>query len=92
MAAKDIEARRVTPRVLASLTVKFDHMGITNPYANVCNVSSSREASEVRVILSPFETKWRALLLDHAIKQYETRFGVMDVGTVQASADRSSAQ
>ncbi|MBH0178410.1 MAG: hypothetical protein HP491_11230 [Nitrospira sp.] len=55
-------------------------------------MSSSCEASEVRVILSPFSAKRRVLLLDHVIKQYEARFGVMDVGTAQSSADRSSAQ
>lgn len=113
MAAKDTEAKRETPRVSASPTVKFDDTGITNTYANVCNVSSSREeivlvfglnnawereASEVRVklnsrvILSPFAAKRLALLLDNVIKQYEARFGVMDVGTVQSSADRASAK
>lgn len=113
MAAKDTEAKRETPRVSTSPTVKFDDTGITNTYANVCNVSSSREeivlvfglnnawereASEVRVklnsrvILSPFAAKRLALLLDNVIKQYEARFGVMDVGTVQSSADRASAK
>lgn len=85
-------------------TVKFDDAGITNAYANVCNVSSSREevvlvfgmnnawerdASEVRVklnsrvILSPFAAKRLAMLLDSVVKQYEARFGAMDVGVAQ---------
>ena len=48
-----------------------------------------REASEVRVtldrraILSPFAAKRLAMLLDSVVKQYETRFGSMDVGIVQ---------
>lgn len=84
--------------------VKFDDTGITNAYANVCNVSSSREevvlvfgmnnawereASEVRVklnsrvILSPFAAKRLALLLNSVVQQYETRFGVMDMGVAQ---------
>ncbi len=85
--------------------VKFDDAGITNAYANVCNVSSSREevvlvfgmnnawerdASEVhvklnsRVILSPFAAKRLSLLLNSVVQQYEARFGVMDMGAVQA--------
>ena len=84
-----------------SPVVKFDDTGIINAYANVCNVSSSREevvlvfgmnnawerdASEVhvklnsRVILSPFAAKRLALLLNSVVQQYETRFGVMDMG------------
>ena len=84
--------------------VKFDDTGIINAYANVCNVSSSREevvlvfgmnnawerdASEVhvklnsRVILSPFAAKRLALLLNSVVQQYETRFGVMDMGAAQ---------
>ena len=85
--------------------VKFDDTGIINAYANVCNVSSSREevvlvfgmnnawereASEVRVklnsrmILSPFAAKRLLLLLNSVVQQYEARFGVMDMGVVQA--------
>jgi hypothetical protein len=37
-----------------------------------------------RVILSPFAAKRLAMLLDAVVKQYETRFGPMDVGVVQA--------
>jgi len=113
MATKDPEAKAEAAKVPAGPTVRFDDAGITNAYANVCNVSSSREevvlvfgmnnawerdASEVhvklnsRVILSPFAAKRLALLLDNVIKQYESRFGAMDVGTIQTAADRSSAK
>ena len=109
MATKETGAKTETVKVPAGPTVKFDDTGITNAYANVCNVSSSREevvlvfgmnnawerdASEVRVklnsrvILSPFAAKRLALLLDNVIKQYEARFGTMDVGSIQAAADR----
>ncbi len=53
-----------------------------------------RDASEVRVklnsriILSPFAAKRLSLLLDSVVKQYEARFGTMDVGVVQAAVDR----
>jgi hypothetical protein len=113
MATKDAETKVETAKAPAGPTVKFDDTGITNAYANVCNVSSSREevvlvfgmnnawerdASEVhvklnsRVILSPFAAKRLALLLDNVIKQYEARFGAMDVGAIQAAADRSTAK
>ncbi|MDH4185895.1 MAG: DUF3467 domain-containing protein [Nitrospira sp.] len=110
MATKDVSAKAEAVKVPSGPTVKFDDTGITNAYANVCNVSSSREevvlvfgmnnawerdASEVRVklnsrvILSPFAAKRLALLLDNVIKQYESRFGAMDVGTIQsAPADK----
>ena len=89
----------------AGPVVKFDDTGIINAYANVCNVSSSREevvlvfgmnnawerdATEVhvklnsRMILSPFAAKRLSLLLNSVVQQYEARFGVMDMGVVQA--------
>ena len=107
MATKETEVKTETAKVPAGPTVRFDDAGITNAYANVCNVSSSREevvlvfgmnnawerdASEVhvklnsRVILSPFAAKRLAVLLDNVIKQYEGRFGAMDVGTIQSAA------
>ena len=107
MAAKESAEPSITasPRPASGPVVKFDDSGITNAYANVCNVSSSREevvlvfgmnnawerdASEVRVklnsrvILSPFAAKRLAALLNGVIQQYETRFGVMDLGAGQA--------
>lgn len=109
MASKEVEPTAEAPKVAPGQTVKFDDTGITNAYANVCNVSSSREevvlvfgmnnawerdASEVRVklnsrvILSPFSAKRLALLLDNVVKQYEARFGVMDVGMIQTVSDK----
>lgn len=113
MAAKETEAKVETTKVPTGPTVRFDDAGITNAYANVCNVSSSREevvlvfgmnnawerdASEVRVklnsrvILSPFAAKRLAMLLDSVIKQYEARFGAMDVGVIQQQADKAPAK
>lgn len=113
MATKETEAKTETGKVPTGPTVKFDDTGITNAYANVCNVSSSREevvlvfgmnnawerdASEVRVklnsrvILSPFAAKRLALLLDNVVKQYEARFGAMDVGLVQQAAEKTPAR
>ena len=113
MPTKETEVKEEIAKVPAGPTVRFDDAGITNAYANVCNVSSSREevvlvfgmnnawerdASEVRVklnsrvILSPFAAKRLAMLLDSVIKQYEARFGSMDVGAIQAAAERSAAK
>ena len=107
MSLKEVQAETAAPvatKPTTGPTVKFDDTGITNAYANVCNVSSSREevvlvfgmnnawerdASEVRVklnsrvILSPFAAKRLAMLLDSVVKQYEARFGGMDVGIPQ---------
>ena len=70
MSLKEVPAETATPaapRPTTGPAVKFDDTGITNAYANVCNVSSSREevvlvfgmnnawerdASEVRVKLN----------------------------------------
>jgi hypothetical protein len=70
MSLKEVPAETAAPAATRSATgpaVKFDDTGITNAYANVCNVSSSREevvlvfglnnawerdASEVRVKLN----------------------------------------
>ncbi|MDH5337764.1 MAG: DUF3467 domain-containing protein [Nitrospira sp.] len=45
-----------------------------------------------RVILSSFAAKRLALLLDTVIKQYEARFGTMDVGVVQPAPDKLTAK
>ena len=107
MSVKEVQAETAAPaapRPAKGPTVKIDDTGISNAYANVCNVSSSREevvlvfgmnnawerdASEVRVklnsrvILSPFAAKRLEMLLDSVVKQYETRFGEINVGIAQ---------
>lgn len=45
-----------------------------------------------RIILSPFAAKRLALLLDNVIKQYEARFGTMDVGVLQPAPDKPAAK
>ena len=113
MATKETETKVEMPKATTGPTVRFDDTGITNAYANVCNVSSSREevvlvfgmnnawerdASEVRVklnsrvILSPFAAKRLSMLLDSVIKQYEARFGTMDVGVIQQQAEKAPAK
>lgn len=80
--------------------IKWDDSGMKSSYANVCNVTSTREEvvmlfginqawnrgqKEVtiqltdRIIVSPFAAKRLALLLDGVVKEYEKRFGVLNV-------------
>jgi hypothetical protein len=84
----------------AGPTIRWDDTNLKSSYANVCNVSSTREEvvlvfginhawergqSEVqvsltdRVILSPFAAKRLATLLANVIREYETRFGALNL-------------
>ena len=81
-------------------TVRWDDSNLKSSYANVCNVSSTREEvvlvfginqawergqSEVkvqltdRIILSPFAAKRLAGLLAGVVREYESRFGVLNL-------------
>jgi hypothetical protein len=84
----------------ATPTIKWDDSNLKSSYANVCNVTSTREEvvlmfgtnqvwergqTEVRVdlshrvILSPFAAKRLHLLLTNVLREYESRFGVLNV-------------
>ena len=88
--AKEAEATRI----------KWDDSGMKSSYANVCNVTSTREEvvmlfgvnqawnrgqKEVtiqltdRIIVSPYAAKRLAMLLDGVVKEYEKRFGTLNV-------------
>jgi Protein of unknown function (DUF3467) len=81
-------------------TIKWDDSNLKSSYANVCNVSSTREEvvlvfginqvwergqNEVqvqltdRIILSPFAAKRLAQLLNNVVREYESRFGALNV-------------
>src|SRR3989337_3886793 len=81
-------------------TIRWDDSNLKSSYANVCNVSSTREEvvlvfginqawergrSEVqvqltdRIILSPFAAKRLANLLANVVREYESRFGTLEV-------------
>ena len=95
-AAKDAQGTRI----------KWDDTGMKSSYANVCNVTSTREEvvmlfginqawnrgqKEVtiqltdRIIISPYAAKRLATLLDGVVKEYEKRFGALNV---EASAQK----
>ena len=80
--------------------IKWDDSGMKSAYANVCNVSSTREEvvmlfgvnqawnrgqKEVtiqltdRIIISPFAAKRLSMLLGSVVKEYESRFGTLNV-------------
>ena len=84
----------------AAAKVRVDDSNIKSVYANVCNVTSTREEvvmlfginqawnrgqKEVRiqltdrVILSPYAAKRLSILLGSVVKEYENRFGALNI-------------
>src|SRR5713226_5754901 len=84
----------------ATQTVRWDDSNLKSSYANVCNVSSTREEvvlvfginhawergqNEVqvqltdRLILSPFAAKRLTGLLNNIMRDYESRFGTLNI-------------
>ena len=87
--------------------IKWDDSGMRSSYANVCNVTSTREEvvmlfgmnqawnrgqKEVtiqltdRIVVSPYAAKRLAMLLDGVIKEYENRFGTLNIEAATAPA------
>ena len=81
--------------------IVWDDSRMRSSYANVCNVSSTREEVVLlfgvnqswqggggpvkvelqdRIILSPHAAKRLSLLLGGIVRQYEDRFGKLDIG------------
>ena len=80
--------------------IRWDDSNMKSAYANVCNVSSTREEvvmlfgvnqawnrgqKEVtiqltdRIIVSPFAAKRLSMLLSAVVKEYENRFGTLNI-------------
>jgi hypothetical protein len=98
---KDLEARDAKSGGERPVqTLRWDDSKMTSTYANVCNVSSTREEVTLlfgtnqswhtgqpeltvqlsdRIILNPFAAKRLALLLNNIIREYESRFGVLQI-------------
>ena len=85
--------------------IKWDDSNMRSSYANVCNVTSTREEvvmlfgmnqawnrgqKEVtiqltdRIVVSPYAAKRLAMLLDGVIKEYESRFGTLNIEAAAA--------
>lgn len=80
--------------------IRWDDSNMKSAYANVCNVSSTREEvvmlfgvnqawnrgqKEVtiqltdRIIISPYAAKRLSMLLNAVVKEYEGRFGTLNI-------------
>jgi len=103
MATKDDAAAKGKTSVPAGqdgARIKWDDSSMRSSYANVCNVTSTREEvvmlfginqawnrgqKEVtiqltdRIIISPYAAKRMVMLLDGVVKEYEKRFGALNV-------------
>ena len=87
--------------------LKWDDSQMRSSYANVCNVTSTREEvvmlfginqawnrgqKEVviqlteRIIISPYAAKRLTMLLENVMREYENRFGALnlDIGAAEA--------
>ena len=88
-------------------TLKWDDSRMKSGYANVCNVTSTREEvvllfgmnqawnrgqKEVtiqltdRIIISPYAAKRLGMLLDGVVREYEKRFGTLDMEAPKPSS------
>jgi hypothetical protein len=86
----------------AGMKIKWDDSMMKSSYANVCNITSTREEvvllfgmnqawnrgqKEVtiqltdRIVISPFAAKRMSMLLDSVVKEYEKRFGPLNIET-----------
>jgi hypothetical protein len=109
MATKDAEGAAASAE---GTKIKWDDTNMKSAYANVCNVSSTREEvvmlfgvnqawnrgqKEVtiqltdRIIVSPFAAKRLSMLLGAVVKEYESRFGPLNIEQGAAQAGGGSA-
>jgi len=84
----------------AGMKIKWDDSNMKSSYANVCNVTSTREEvvmlfgmnqawnrgqKEVtiqltdRIVISPYAAKRLSMLLGSVVKEYENRFGQLNI-------------
>jgi hypothetical protein len=84
----------------AGMKIKWDDSNMKSSYANVCNVTSTREEvvmlfgmnqawnrgqKEVtiqltdRIVISPYAAKRLSMLLGGVVKEYESRFGQLNI-------------
>jgi len=100
MAEKGQSGQGAGPTQAEGMKIKWDDTNMRSGYANVCNLTSTREEvvllfginqtwnrgqKEVaiqltdRIIISPFAAKRLGMLLDGVVKEYEKRFGALNV-------------
>jgi hypothetical protein len=99
MATKAAESAELTSDI-AGMKIKWDDSNMRSAYANVCNVTSSREEVVIlfgmnqawnrnqkeltiqlieRIVVSPYAAKRLSRLLGNILKEYESRFGTLDI-------------
>ena len=82
------------------MKIKWDDSGMKSAYANVCNVTSTREEvvllfgmhqawnrsqKEIaiqltdRIVINPYAAKRLSMLLANVVKEYESRFGTINI-------------
>src|SRR5882762_553880 len=94
------KAEAAAETLIEGTKIKWDDSNMKSSYANVCNVTSTREEvvmlfgvnqawnrgqKEVtiqltdRIIVSPFAAKRLSMLLGAVVKEYENRFGALNI-------------
>ena len=84
----------------AGMKIKWDDSNMKSSYANVCNVTSTREEVVIlfgmnqawnrgqkevtiqltdRIVISPYAAKRMSMLLNNVVKEYESRFGPLNI-------------
>ena len=112
MAANRPETAEANTTDLGGTKIKWDDSNMKSSYANVCNVTSTREEvvmlfgmnqawnrgqKEVtiqltdRIVISPYAAKRLGMLLGGVVKEYESRFGALNVDTPPASGASGTA-
>jgi Protein of unknown function (DUF3467) len=85
---------------MAAMKINWDDSNMKSSYANVCNVTSTREEVVMlfgmnqawnrgqkavtiqltdRIVVSPYAAKRLSVLLGNVVKEYENRFGVLNI-------------
>ena len=102
MATKGTEPAGEIRGDTAGMKIKWDDSNMKSSYANVCNVTSTREEVVIlfgmnqawnrgqkevtiqltdRIVISPYAAKRMSLLLSNVVKEYESRFGPLNIET-----------
>ena len=92
----------------AGTKIKWDDSNMKSAYANVCNVTSTREEvvmlfgmnqawnrgqKEVtiqltdRIVISPYAAKRMSTLLNSVVKEYENRFGALNIDAAMGGGE-----
>jgi hypothetical protein len=92
----------------AGMKIKWDDSNMKSSYANVCNVTSTREEvvmlfgmnqawnrgqKEVtiqltdRIVISPYAAKRMSVLLTNVVKEYENRFGALNIDATMGGGE-----